>query len=126
MSEEIIGLSIVLFIISIILSFLVLALFIWFGAKVASIKNASYGKAFSAAIAITIFTAILNMIFVALNIVTNGIIGILIGILVAIWVIKSIFSTNWGKAFIAWIFAVVGAILLGIFLIVVLGASFLF
>ncbi len=126
MIEEIIGLSIVLFIIGVIISFLTLALFIWFGAKVASIKNASYGKAFSAAIAITIFITIINIVFMTLNIVSNGIIGVLITILIAIWVIKSIFSTNWGKAFIAWIFSIVGAILAWIFLIFVLGASFLF
>ena len=63
--------------VGVFLYFLFQAIFIWFGAKVAGIKEASFGKAFGAAIAITVLIIIVNIIFGLINIASGGLIGLL-------------------------------------------------
>jgi len=115
--------SMVAILAGIILYFVFQAIFIWFGAKVAHIKDASFGKALSSAVAITVLIIIVNFIFASLNIASGGTIGLLVSILFIVWVIKSIFNTGWGKAIIAWIMSIVGVIIATILIAAVLGLS---
>ncbi|RZN50010.1 hypothetical protein EF808_01585 [archaeon] len=125
MALEILGLGLAALLAAVVIFFVVMAFFIWIGAKFAAIKNASFGNAFVSAIGITILTIVLGAVLALLNITSGGLVGTLISILVTVWVIKSVFDTNWGRAFIAWIFSIIGAFVVGIIIVVVLGASLL-
>lgn len=125
MALEILGLGLAALLAAVVIFFVVMAFFIWIGAKFAAIKNASFGNAFVSTIGITILTIVLGAVLTLLNITSGGLVGTLISILVTVWVIKSVFDTNWGRAFIAWIFSIIGAFIVGIIIVVVLGASLL-
>jgi len=115
--------SIAAVLVGIVLYFAFQAIFIWFGAKVAGIKDASFGKAFWTAIATTILLILVNAIFMFLNIASGGLIGLLLSVLVMIWVIKSIFNTGWGKAIVAWIMSIIGVVIATVIVAAVLGLS---
>jgi hypothetical protein len=125
MALEILGLGLAALLAAVVIFFIVMAFFIWIGVKFAAVKDASFGNAFVAAIGITVLSIVLGAVFVFLNIASGGLIGTLISILVTVWVIKAVFDTGWGRAFIAWIFSIIGAFIVGIILVVVLGASLL-
>ncbi|HHN81833.1 MAG TPA: hypothetical protein ENN11_04350, partial [Methanomicrobia archaeon] len=114
MALEILGLGLTALLAAVVIFFVVMAFFIWVGAKFAAIKNASFGNAFVSAIGITILTIVLGAVLALLNITSGGLVGPLISVLVTVWVIKSVFDTNWGRAFIAWIFSIIGAFIVGI------------
>ena len=86
------------------------AVFLWFGAKFAKIEDATFGKAFIAALA-----AILGRLI--------PFIGGLIGLIAFLWIIKTVFNTDWGKAVITWLFAIVIAIVIAIIMAVAVGIS---
>jgi len=108
---------------SVIIIFLLQALFIWFGAKFARIKNASFGKAFGSAIAITVLLIIVNVILSLIDIANNDLISIVVSILITIWVLKSLFNTNWIKAMIAWIMSIIGMIVASAIIVILLDLS---
>ncbi|MCC7572273.1 MAG: hypothetical protein KO464_02665 [Candidatus Methanofastidiosum sp.] len=82
------------------------AIFIWLGTKLAGIEKASYGKAIICALVLSIASSILGVLLNSLK-ASMGFFGSLlaplISLLATLWVIKSIYDTSWGKAFVAWI-----------------------
>ena len=91
------------------------AVFLWFGAKFAKIEDATFGKAFIAALGGLIISTILGRLI--------PFIGGLIGLIAFLWIIKTVFNTDWGKAVITWLFAIVIAIVIAIIMAVAVGIS---
>lgn len=89
--------------------------FLWFGAKFARIEDATFGKAFIAALGGLIISAILGRLI--------PVIGGLLGLIAFLWVVKTVFNTDWGKAVIAWLFAIVIAIVVVVIVMVAVGIS---
>ncbi len=112
--------------IGVVVFFIIQAVFLWIGAKLARIKKASFGRAFTAAIALTIATFVLNIVLIWASVATGGTIGAVLSIIVAIWIIKSVFDTGWAQAAVAWILSIIGAVVaVALIGALVIGASFL-
>jgi hypothetical protein len=92
------------------LSIIIAGLFMWAGAKMAGIQNATLGKSIGAAIAVSLVTWIIAVVFSILPVI-GTFIGFIVGLIIALFVIKSIFNTTMGKAFLAWIFNIFAQIL---------------
>lgn len=86
-----------------IIGVLVASVFMWIGAKMAGIKNASFGKSIGVAIATGLITWIITAVFSIVPIIGTAI-GFFVGLFFALFVIKSIYATSFGKALLAWIF----------------------
>jgi|Deesub1362B_J571_1020462.scaffolds.fasta_scaffold00031_95 hypothetical protein len=91
------------------------SVFLWIGARFAKIEDASFGKAFIATLVGMLLSGILGNII--------PVIGGLIGLIAFLWVVKTVFNTNWGKAVIAWLFAIVVAFVLMIIVGIIVGLS---
>lgn len=102
-----------------ILLLVIAAFFLWIGAKLAGIQNATFGKAVVAALVSVIALAVLQVITSIIPFL-GGLVGFLLGILVSIYIIKAVFDTSWGKALLAWILYVV-AIIATVFIALVIG-----
>ncbi len=102
-----------------ILLLVIAAFFLWIGAKLAGIQNATFGKAVVAALVSVIALAVLQVIMSIIPFL-GGLVGFLLGILVSIYIIKAVFDTSWGKALLAWILYVV-AIIATVFIALVIG-----
>ena len=95
-----------------VLAAIIAGFFIWVGAKLAGINQVTMGKSVLAAIACSVSLWFLTGVFFFFPVI-----GFLIGHFVCLWIIKSIFDTTYGKAFLAWIFhfaAQIIAIMIGI------------
>ena len=104
------GLGLIAFL---VLALLISAFFLWIGAKLAGIREASFGKAILAALVSVVALALLQIVLSLIPRI-GGTLGLLLGILVSIYVIKAVFDTGWGKAILAWILYIVAIILAGI------------
>ena len=103
--------AILIFLIAVVID----SVFLWLGAKFAKIEDASFGKAFIAALGGLIVSAVIGA--------TIPHIGRLLGLIAFLWIVKTVFNTDWGKAIIAWLFAIVIAILLMIVIMIVVSPS---
>jgi hypothetical protein len=104
------GLGLIAFL---VLALLISAFFLWIGAKLAGIREASFGKAILAALVSVVALALLQIVLSLIPRI-GGTLGLLLGILVSIYVIKAVFDTGWGKAILAWILYIVAIIVAGI------------
>ncbi len=101
---ELIGLTLFLFVLGLfVVATVVSAFFIWIGAKVAGVGNATFGKAFWAAILTSLvvwaLTGIASLLFGF-----GSIAGWFLGVLITLVLLKWIYKTTWGKAFLTWLF----------------------
>ena len=112
------GLGLIAFL---VLALLISAFFLWIGAKLAGIREASFGKAILAALVSVVALALLQIVLSLIPRI-GGTLGLLLGILVSIYVIKAVFDTGWGKAILAWILYIVAIIVAGI-IAAIFGAS---
>ena len=103
--------TILIFLIAMIID----SVFLWLGAKFAKIEDASFGKAFIAALGGLIVSAVIGAIIPH--------IGRLLGLIAFLWIVKTVFNTDWSKAIIAWLFAIVIAIVLMIIIMIVVSPS---
>jgi riboflavin transporter FmnP len=95
--------------------FIVMGVFLWIGAYMAQIKKRSFPRAFLAALAGTIISAIVFMIMGF-----TGYIALVVSILIQILVIKFVFSTEWRKSLITWVFSVIAQVIAVLVLVFVL------
>lgn len=87
----------------------IVAVFLAIGAKVAGIDGRSYGKAFMA----TGIDVVISWILAAgLGLIGlgNGLIAFVVGLAVNLYIIKSIYTTGWGRAFVAWLVQVIAIV----------------
>ncbi|RLF87867.1 hypothetical protein DRN82_07230, partial [Thermococci archaeon] len=100
----VLGLGLVVLVVAFIVYLLVEAIFIYGGAKLAGIENASFGKAFIAVLALVIlmpiFRAIFHLVFFFMPIV-GKLLAMFLTFMAELWIVKVIFSTSWIKALIA-------------------------
>jgi hypothetical protein len=82
-----------------VLAAFIAGFFIWVGAKLAGINNTTIGKSILAAIACSLSLWFLTGVFFFFPVI-----GFFIGQFICLWIIKNIFDTTFGKAFLAWIF----------------------
>lgn len=104
------GLTMTAAIIAFVLSLIIGALFVWFGAKVAGVnkRRRTWGNAILAVILMLVLRILLGHI--------GGGIGELVGIIGSIAIIKYVYSTAWVKAIIAWIFMLIAIVVVTIVL----------
>lgn len=101
---ELIGFVLFLFLLGcIVVATAVSAVFIWFGAKVSGISGATFMKSFWAALVSSFLVWALSAIATALF-GFGSIAGWILGLLITLVVLKMIFDTTWGKAFLTWLF----------------------
>ncbi|MFQ6087519.1 MAG: hypothetical protein ACE5K0_01275 [Candidatus Methanofastidiosia archaeon] len=112
------GLGITAILVLIVLLFIIGAFFIWIGAKLAGVRDATFGKALICAVALALIGPIFNLLLSFIGI--GGFIGFILGLLVTLYIIKSIFDTSWGKAFVVWILSIV-AMVASVFLLIIFG-----
>ncbi len=104
------GLTMTAAIIAFVLSLIIGALFVWFGAKVAGVnkRRRTWGNAILVVILMLVLRILLGHI--------GGGIGELVGIIGSIAIIKYVYSTAWVKAIIAWIFMLIAIVVVTIVL----------
>ena len=108
--EEILGLGIAAILGIVVISIIVAGIFMLIGAKIAGVKNATLGKSIWAAIASGFIMWIVTLVFSIIPIL-GSIIGFIIGLILALLVIKSVYSTSFGKALLVWIFNIIAQVI---------------
>jgi hypothetical protein len=83
------------------------ALFMLVAAKVSAVEGASFGKALLAAFGCSFITWLCAAVFSVLPVI-GTFLGMVVGILLSMVVIKSVFATSFGRAFLVWIFNALG------------------
>lgn len=90
--------------------------FMWMGAKMAGVPNATLGKSMLAAVGASLVTWVLSMIC-SIVIGPGTLLGFLVGLFFSLLVIKSVYGTGLVRALLVWvfhIFAEILAILIGL------------
>ncbi|MBN2078127.1 MAG: hypothetical protein JW838_04120 [Spirochaetes bacterium] len=93
------------------------AFFIWIGSKFAGVPESGFGRAFVAAIASSITVWALTGAATALFGI-GSVAGWFLGILITLGMLKWIYATGWGKAFLIWIFTGIAHVIVGVILVV--------
>jgi hypothetical protein len=100
------------------------AIFIWIGSKFAGISNATFGRAFYAAllssVAVWALTGLASAFFGI-----GSLAGWLLGIIVTLGILKSIYEAEWGSAILIWIFTGVAHVIVGIVMVILVITGFL-
>jgi hypothetical protein len=117
---ELIGLTLILIIAGCIAVATALsAVFIWIGSKFTSAPNTTFGKAFYAAllssIAVWALTGAGAAFFGA-----GSLAGWLLGIVITLGILKYVYATNWGTAFLIWLFTGIAHVIVAIIMIALL------
>ncbi|KYC53387.1 MAG: hypothetical protein AMQ22_00284 [Candidatus Methanofastidiosum methylothiophilum] len=94
------------------------AIFLWMGTKFAGIEKASFSKAIICVFVLIVLSAISVSLLGPL-----GILGTIISFIVTLWVVKALYGTSWGKAFLALILAFIAFIVLSVILLALLGVG---
>ncbi len=101
---ELIGFTLVIFFFGLFVAATVIsAFFIWIGTKIARVSGATFGKAFWAAIVTSFVVWALTGIASAF-LGFGTIAGWIFGVLITLVLLKWIYKTSWGKAFLTWLF----------------------
>lgn len=80
----------------------------WVAAKIARVEKSSFGRAMAAAVATSFVTVLASFLFKLVP-VLGDFFGFIAGLVLTILVIKAVFATSFGKAFVVWIFHLVAA-----------------
>ena len=101
----------------------VIAIFLAIGAAVAGIEGRSYGKAFVASGVYVLVSWVVGAVLTFLG-VGSGLIPFVLGVVINLYIIKSVFSTSWGKAIVAWLIQLVATVIvIGIPLFFLVGVA---
>ncbi|WP_456367256.1 hypothetical protein [Thermococcus sp.] len=92
------------------------AIFLYLGAKLVGIEEATFGRS---------VIAVLGGGILALLLAVVPVIGKLLSVIGYIWVIKVVFNTSWLRAFLAWIMTMVVTIVAVLVLGAIVGLSLL-
>jgi len=93
-----------------VISLIVYSLLVWLGVKIAGVskRKRTWENAILAVILMLILIYIMGFV--------GGTFGVLLGILGSIAIIKYIYLTSWEKAVIAWVFVIIGELIVQIVL----------
>lgn len=89
----------------VVLSWLGAGLLMWLGAHLAGLDYVTFGRSLLAAIAASTVTWIVSELFPTVTLLGISV-GVALGLLLTWFVIKEVFNTTFGKAFLAWVFSV--------------------
>ena len=92
------------------LSIIIAGFFMWIGAKLAGVAKSSFGLAIGAAIVVSLVTWVISGLFSILPVI-GTLLGFVIALIVSIFLIKAVFDTSLGKAFLTWIFNIMAQFL---------------
>ncbi len=101
---------------------LVGSLLLHVSAKVASVPDATFGKAIFAFLANMILSAVLNGVLALLP-VAGTIIAVLLSLILTLFVLKSIYKIGWGHSLLLWVIQWVVYVLMMIVFAMALGAG---
>lgn len=93
-----------------VLSIVIAGFFMWIGAKLAGVAKSSFGRAIGAAIVVSLVTWVISGLFSILPVI-GTLLGFVIALIISIFLIKAVFDTSLGKAFLTWIFNIVAQFL---------------
>ncbi len=93
-----------------IIATIIAAFFMWVGAKMAGVRNATFFKSIVAALGSAFITWFISLVFSVVP-VFGTVLGFIIGLFFAILVIKASYSTSFGKALLVWIFHIIAEII---------------
>ena len=116
------GMSIGALILMIVVSILIGSLFLYLGAAIAGIEGKSFGKSVGAFVLSWIVVVLISAIFSFVPLI-GSILGFIVGLILSILIVKSIFGTSSGKAFIALLLAWVLSIIAGFVMTIIFGVS---
>ncbi|MCF8228870.1 MAG: hypothetical protein K9G58_08575 [Bacteroidales bacterium] len=114
--------SILTLLVGILISILVGGFFMWMGAKMAAVKNATFGRAVIAALWVALIMWIIPYIFALLAIGTWF--GWLVGLILALFAIQGVFATSFLRALLVWVFSIVAQVIVGFLLTLIFGIEF--
>ncbi len=96
--------------------------FIWIGARMAKVKNITFGKCVLTAIGAALVTNLIGWVFASFAGILT-IIGWLIGLFLSVLVIKAVFKLAWGKGFLVWIFHVFAELIAVVVIVLIFGGA---
>lgn len=95
------------------------AVFIWIGSKFTSVPDTKFGKAFYAAFLSSVAVWVLTGMGTAFFGI-GSLAGWILGIAITLWILKYVYATDWGTAFLIWLFTGVAHVIIGVILLVLL------
>jgi hypothetical protein len=95
------------------------AFFVWIGGKMAGIEKATFGRSMMVALANVIVVGLVSTVLSVVPVV-GTVLGFFVGLLFTLLIIKGVFETTFGKAFLAWVFNVVAHVA-ALVLVLILG-----
>ena len=98
--------STVVFIAFELVLFLISALFIWAGARIADVSKGSIIRSFIIAVLVAILTPVLLLPFAGFELVSFA-----ASVIINLAIIKLVFSTGWKKSLITWVFSLIAGFL---------------
>lgn len=107
-------------VIGIIISLLIGALVVHFAAKLSGVKNTTFGKAITICIAAIVLEVLIGFVCSVVP-GLGAIAGFLLGLLLTLLIIKTVYNTGWGRAFVVWIMQWVVLIIAGLAMAMVAG-----
>lgn len=107
-----------------ILMVIVGGLLMWIAAKIARVEKSTFGRAMAAAVATSFVTVLASFLFKLVP-VLGDFFGFIAGLIITILVIKAVFGTSFGKAFVVWIFYLVAAGVAVVLASMIMASSFL-
>lgn len=108
----------------VILGVVIGGFFMWVGAKMAGVANATFGRSILAALAASFITWLVSGVCSILPVV-GTVVGFILGLLLGIIVIQGVYGTSFAKALLVWIFNVMAQILALLIAIATFGAALL-
>ncbi|MDP6438878.1 MAG: hypothetical protein QGH74_04510 [Candidatus Brocadiia bacterium] len=106
----------------VILSALIGGMFMWVGAKMAGVRNATFGKSVVAAVAVAVITWLIAGVCSILPVI-GTIFGFVLGLIFAVFVIQGVYGTSFARALVVWIFNVIAQVLALVIALVTFGAA---
>lgn len=92
-----------------LLAAVIATFFMWAGAKMAGVSDATFGRAFLAAIGAAFVSWFVSAIFSVVP-VFGTLVGLILGLIFSIFVIQSAFKTSFGRAILVWVFHIVAEV----------------
>jgi hypothetical protein len=110
------------FLIAALIAIFLASFFMWIGAKIARVGNATFGRSIVAAVGSGFITWLVSIVFDYIP-ETPFIIGFIVGLFLTIIIIKAAYSTSFGKALLVWIFGVIAEIIALLLALIVISAA---
>jgi hypothetical protein len=92
-----------------VLEVVISAIFLMIGAKLAKIEDSTFGKSVLASLGCALITWLVTVILSLIPVI-GTLLGLILGIIFSLFIIKGVFETTMGKAFLAWVFNILAKV----------------